>query len=368
MRSYPTRPIHILGLGLLATLLACGGGSSSPSSPLAPQGPPVPSITKATTVAGINGQSGTLEGALDYAQLKLPNGLALDSKGNLFVADETAHVIRRITPQGLNTIFAGGANASGHEDGLGADARFHGPVGLAIDTADNLYVAEYQSCTIRKITPTGQVSTLAGQLAAGFADGQGSSASFDHPVGLAIDTTGNLYVADANNKRIRKVTPGGLVSTVAGTGVAGFTDGPVAAATLDRPYGVAVAPDGTIYFTEMWGHLVRRVTQGQVQTVAGTAGSQGARDGRGAAARFHSPLGLSVDAAGAVYVADGANDTLRKVLPDGTTTTVAGQAGTSGYGTGPVASVRLNGPLGCLVSGRGVYVSFQGSYVIQRFD
>lgn len=253
MRSCLSHPRHVLGLGLLATLLACGGGSSSPSGPLAPQGPAVPSITQVTTVAGINGQSGILEGGPDYAQLKYPCDLALDSKGNLFVADETAHIIRKITPQGSNTIFAGSPNAAGHEDGTGVDARFHGPAGLAIDTYDN------------------------------------------------------LYVTDTDNRRIRKVT------------------------------------------------------QDQIQTVAGTVGNQGSNDGRGATARFYCPFGLSLDAAGALYVADGANHTLRKVLPDGTTTTVAGQAGSSGFGTGPVATVQLNGPLGCLVHGKAVYVSFQGS-------
>ncbi len=368
MRYSFHRSCSLFAIGMLATLLACGG-SSSPTSPLAPQGPAVPIITKVTTLAGVNGQSGTADGGPGYGQLAYPQGLALDSKGNLFVADHTASTIRRITPAGVMTTFAGLAETPGGVDGQGAVARFDHPTGLAIDAADNLYVADTYNSTIRKITPAGVVTTLAGWMGhPGFRDDQGTLAQVSMPRGLAIDTNGNLYVADTANQRIRKVTPGGLVSTVAGIGVEGLADGALTTATLECPHGIAVASDGTVYFTEYRSHLVRKVSQGQILTIAGKPGTPGFSDGIGTAASFCAPAMLSLDAAGALYVADRGNHILRKVLSDGTATTVAGTPSSIGYGTGPVASVKLDNPYGCLVSGTRVYVSQLGSSVVQIFD
>ncbi|MCH1463187.1 MAG: hypothetical protein L7U46_04820, partial [Candidatus Nanopelagicales bacterium] len=222
------------------------------------------------------------------------------------------------SPVGTVTTFAGGAQGSA--DGTGADARFNSPPGVAVDGGGNVYVADYNNHTIRKITPAGVVTTLAGTAgSSGSADGTGADARFYYPWGVAVDGDGNVYVADENNHAIRKITPAGVVTTLAGTAESsGSTDGTGADARFNRPHGVAVDGDGNVYVADGVNHTIRKITPaGVVTTLAGAARQNGFSDGRGPLARFNYPQGVAVDGDGNVYVADYNNHAIRKVTPAG---------------------------------------------------
>jgi sugar lactone lactonase YvrE len=208
----------------------------------------------------------------------------VDSAGNLYVGDSNNHTIRKITPAGDVSTLAGLAGNAGSADGTGSDARFYYPGDVAIDTAGNVYVADTSNHTIRKITPAGDVSTLAGWAdSAGSADGTGSDARFYYPGGMAIDSASNLYVADCCNSTIRKITPGGVVRTLAGSaGNAGSADGKSSAARFNCAEGVTVDSAGDVYVADTFNHTIRKITPaGDVSTLAGLAGSPGSADGTG---------------------------------------------------------------------------------------
>jgi len=248
----------------------------------------------------------------------------------VYVADTFNHTIRKVTPGGVVTTLAGLAGSSGSADGTGSAARFYNPYGVAVDSAGNVYVADTDNCTIRKVTPGGVVTTLAGLAGnRGSADGTGSAARFYNPFGVAVDSAGTVYVADSRNHTIRKVTPGGMVTTLAGLATSpGSADGTGSAARFYGPMGVAVDSAGNVYVADSSNYTIRKVTPGGVvTTLAGLAGNRGSADGTGSDARFYCPWGVAVDSAGNVYVADSLNHTIRKVTPSGVVTTLAGAAG-----------------------------------------
>ncbi|MEK9885130.1 MAG: hypothetical protein VW442_10720 [Acidimicrobiaceae bacterium] len=222
---------------------------------------------------------------------------------------------------GMVSTFAGTTEAQGSTDGTGAFARFNFPEAVAVDENGNLYVADSNNHAIRKITPAGVVTTLAGTAGAtGSTDGTGSDARFNGPLGIAVDENGNLYVTEYANHTIRKITPAGVVTTFAGTaGVSGSDDGTGSSARFRYPEGVAVGENGNVYVADSDNHTIRRITPaGVVTTFAGTAGSSGpAIEGIGPEARFNSPRGLAVDGLGNVYVADIRHHTIRKLTPLG---------------------------------------------------
>jgi sugar lactone lactonase YvrE len=255
-----------------------------------------------------------------------PNGVAIDSAGNVYVTDAN-NTILKITRAGVVTTLAGTAGIVGSANGTGAAVRFNGLGGVATDSVGNVYVADINNCTIRKITPAGVVSTLAGKAGVeGFADGTGAAASFDLPRGVATDSAGNIYVADTNSSTIRKITPAGVVTTLAGkAGNVGSTDGTGAAAEFGIPEGIATDSAGNVYVTDDT-NIIRKITPaGVVTTLAGTAGDGGSADGTGAAASFNHPMGVAIDSAGNVYVADSDNRTIRKITRAGVVTTLAGK-------------------------------------------
>ena len=214
--------------------------------------------------------------------------------------------------------LAGFAGSPGSVDGTGSAARFSLPYSVAADSAGNVYVADYDNSTIRKISSGGVVTTLAGLAGNnGSADGTGSAARFYGPTGVAVDSAGNIYVADSNNQTIRKITSGGVVTTLAGlAGVAGSADGTGSAARFNEPFGVVMDGTGNIYVGDQNNHTVRKITSnGIVTTLAGLAGNPGSVDANGSAARFDHPGGVAVDSASNVYVADTGNDTIRKITP-----------------------------------------------------
>lgn len=268
-----------------------------------------------TTLAGSAGVSGTADGTGADARFKQPLGLALDGSGHILVADYENHAIRRVTPAGVVTTLAGLAGTSGTDNATGTAARFNFPVGLVVDAAGNIFVADSANHVIRKIAVDGAVTTFAGTMGSpGSNDGTGTAAKFNHPYRLALDATGHLYVADTFNHSIRKITPAGVVTTLAGSpGVAGVVDGAGSAARFNKPYGLAVDATGNVFTADYVGHTLRKITStGVVSTLGGLADSLGAADGTGGVARFNAPTGVALDAAGNLFIADFANQTIRR--------------------------------------------------------
>ena len=307
-----------------------------------------------STLAGTAGTVGSTDGTGGAASFAFPAGVAADSVGNVYVGDTRNDTIRKITPAGVVSTFAGTAGTSGSADGTGAAARFDFPIGVATDSVGNVYVADTLNQTIRKITPGGVVSTLAG-----------TAARFDSPDGVAADSAGNVYVADSGNDTIRKITPAGVVSTLAGTALTtGSTDGTGAGARFNFPMGVAADGSGQVYVADTGNDTIRKITPaGVVSTLAGTAEMVGSTDGSGAEASFASPWGMATDSAGNVYVADSANNTIRKITPAGAVTTLAGKPGTQGSTDGMGAAATFLTPKGVATDGAGnVYVADSGDY------
>jgi sugar lactone lactonase YvrE len=291
-----------------------------------------------STLAGRAPVTGSADGPGMAALFNRPAGMVGDSAGNVYVADSSNYTIRKINPAGVVSTLAGMAGASGFTDGAGTAALFDNPAGMASDSAGNVYVADNNNSTIRKITPAGVVSTLAGTAGVqGSTDGVGVSATFAYPNGIASDSAGNVYVTDSNNCAIRKITPAGVVTTLAGSGTAGAADGVGTAASFRYPNGIVVDSTGNVFVADTTNHTIRKITPaGVVSTLAGMAGMSGSADGTGAAARFQSPYGLTADSAGNLYAADSGNSTIRKITPAGVVSTVLGRAGQAGLVLGPL--------------------------------
>jgi sugar lactone lactonase YvrE len=348
---------------LLAALLAClaGAGLRAQTTYATPY--------TFTTLAGLANNPGIADGTGTAARFTLPQGVAVDSAGNVFVADTANHTIRKITAGGVVTTFAGTDGNFGWSDGTGTSAEFNSPSSVAVDSAGNVYVADTNNHTIRKITGGGVVSTYAGSARnPGSADGTGGAARFDHPRCVAVDSGGNVYVGDYFNATIRKITSGGVVSTLAGlAGNSGTADGTGSAARFASPIGVAVDSAGNVYVADAFNETIRKVTSGGVvTTLAGTAGSLGSVDGTGSAARFSSPFGVAVDSAGNVYVVDQNLHTIRRITSSGVVTTLAGAVFSQGTADGTGSAARFNSPSGVAVDSAGnLYVADRNSFTIR---
>jgi len=323
-----------------------------------------------STLAG-SGSFGSANGIGTVASFNFPTGIAVDASGNVYVADSFNNKIRKITSAGIVSTLAGSiTNASGNLDGTGTAASFNSPKGVAVDASGNVYVADSFNHKIRKITPAGLVSTFAGSGSNGSADGTGILATFSSPTGLAIDTSGNVYVADKGNDEIRKITPLGVVTTLAGA--AGFqpfpgsADGIGIAARFNYPFGVAVDASGNVYVADTDNHKIRKITAtGVVSTFAGSGVSSLIIDGAGVVAKFNSPTGVVVDASGNLYVADSNHNVIRKITTTGMVSTFAGsgaQGSTDGTGL-----ISLNAPSGVAIDALGnMYVTNTDNYKIRK--
>lgn len=318
------------------------------------------------TYAG-NPTGGTSNGVGTAASFYRPQAVALDGSGNVYVADTDNHLIRKISSGGVVTTLAGTAGTHGSVDGVGSSALFYAPLGIAATSAGVVYVADTQNGLIRKISVTGSVTTFAGTAGSfGSVDGVGTAASFYAPSGVAVDAAGNVYVADEGNNKIRKITSSGVVSTLAGSGSAGSSDGTGAAASFWHPNSVAVDASSNVYVSDTGNHLIRKITSGGVvTTLAGTAGVYGSADGNGTSASFFSPVGIAVDVSGNLYVADMGNNKIRQVTPAGVVCTWAGD-GSYWYTNGPVDTASFMSPAGVAVNASGVvYVADNGSNMIR---
>jgi hypothetical protein len=327
---------------------------------------------KVTTLAGLAGVSGSVDAPGTDARFNQPGGVAVDTVGNVYVGDSGNHTIRMITPGGVVSTLAGSTGVSGSTDATGTNAQFFLPQGVAVDSTGNVYVADYGNHTIRIITPGGPVSTLAGSAGvSGSLDASGTSARFYQPEGVAVDGTGNVYVADTANGTIRKIASSGATTTLAGlAGSYGSANGAGTNAQFYEPVAVAVDKAGNVYVADYANHTIRKVTtSGVVNTLAGTAGSYGNADGTNSSARFWGPEGVAVDSLGRVYVADTGNGTIRRIGSTGATTTIttwAGSASTDSVdGTGNNA--RFYWPGGVAVAGAGqTYVADTENSTIRK--
>jgi sugar lactone lactonase YvrE len=423
------------GLSLLAGMLGGSGNIDGPTGRfLGPEGVAVDSagnlyiadygndtIRKRTpdgvitTLAGLAGISGSADGSGREARFSQPSDIAVDGMGNIYVSDNTG--LRKIAPDGGVTTLAqqsgpsrgglavdangfvyvagGGANmvfkvspagavailagtgARGSADGLAAQATFAYVAAVALDRVGNVYVADRDNFTVRRISPNGFVTTVAGTAGlSGAADGVGTAARFAGPAGIAVDPTGAIYVTDAGdfrafNNTIRKISVDGAVSTIAGkVGVNTPVDGVGVAASFADPRGIAVDNFGTVFVADVQASTIRQVTPvGAVTTIAGSLPAAGAIDGVGSAARFADPQNVAVDGSGTIYVADAGNNLVRRITPAGVTTTLAGKAGVGGTADGTLISATFGSPSGIALGlGGTVYVADSGSHRIRKIS
>jgi sugar lactone lactonase YvrE len=308
--SSALRAKALLGFLALATLGSCSGGGEGGTS----------TQWTVSTFAG-TGQYGSADGTVSTASFANPLSVATDPSGTVFVADSFNHKIRKIANDGTVTTLAG-SGVIGSADGAGQSASFNYPTGIATDARGNIYVADSGNFKVRVVSPAGNVTSLAGSGSIGSVDATGTSASFSNLGGLALDAAGNVYVADTGNNTIRKITQSGNVTTIAGTGAVGASNGSALSATFFGLSGIAVDSSGTVYIADSGNGLVRKLSpNGDVSTFAGS-GVQAVTDGTGLAASFASPLGLGVDSRGNTFVVDFGR--VRMITPDGVVSTVAG--------------------------------------------
>ena len=317
-----------------------------------------------TTFAGA-GFSGSTDGTGIAARFINPSSVAVDASGNIYVADTGNHLIRKITTGGVVSTFAG-SSLQGSTDGTGTAASFRYPTGVAVDASGNIFVADSSNHLIRKITTAGVVSTFAGSGTVGSGDGTGTAASFRYPNGLAIAASGDIFVADKDNHLIRKITAAGVVSTFAGSGAEGSDDGTGTAARFISPSGVAVDASCNIFVADLGNHKIRKITAtGVVSTFAGS-GAAGRADGTGTASSFRYPNGVAVDASGNIFVADSNNHLIRKITAVGVVSTFAGSGSMGSVdGTGTAASFSY--PYGVTVDASGnIFVADFNNHMIRK--
>src|ERR1035437_9489238 len=323
------------------------------------------------TIAGTAGNSGGNNGTNSIAQFHWPEGITVDTNGNLYVVDNYENTIRKVAPVGTNwvvTTIAGTAGNNGSANGTNGVAHFYEPASITMDGPGSLYVADGGNNTIRKVTPVGTnwvVSTIAGTAGiGGGADGTNGSAQYNYPSGITVDANGNLYVADSGNDTIRKLTPVGtnwVVTTIAGMAQNfGSADGTNSVARFYGPSSITIDGPGNLYVADGGNNTIRKLTPAGtnwvVTTIAGQVGKNGGTDGTNLAAQFYYSSGIIVDTSGNLYVADTYNYTIRKVAPVGTNwvvSTLAGVAGITGTNDGTGASALFSYPYAIAVDGAG---------------
>lgn len=309
----------------------------------------ISSISIAQTTSTIAGNtSGYLDGTGTSAKFNLPQDVALDASGNVYVTDYYNHKIRKITSAGVVSTLAGGATW-GNTDGTGTNALFKNPTSLAVNqSTGDVYVADTQNHRIRKITPAGVVTTFAGGVQ-GYLDGTGTAANFNLPYDLAIDgSTGDVYVADFGNHKIRKITSSGVVTTFAGS-TSGYLDGTGTAAKFNQPWGIVVSSwNGDIFVSDSGNNRIRKITAAGVVTTLAGSGTAGSLDGTGTLASFSYPSGLALDYFNNLYVADQVNHRIRKITSTGLVTTLAGN--TNGFADGVGTAASFSYPSGLAIN------------------
>jgi sugar lactone lactonase YvrE len=324
-----------------------------------------------TTVAGEPGLSGSDDGLGNNARFNGLIGIVADAGGSIVISDWGNQTIRKISPSGQVTTYSGYAGIPGFVDSVGESARFDNPRGIGIDFLGNIYVADQGNNVIRKISSNGFVTTLAGKNGEiGYADGVGINAKFNNPRGLTIDRSGNIYVADQGNNIIRKISQSGLVSTYAGkAGEAGSLDGDPQTARFRSPEDVAVDLKGNIFVVDSGNNTIRKISSDgkSVTTFAGVAGEKGAVDGFGAEIRLNSPRGIAIDCNNNLIIADTLNHLIRLISKESVSKTIAGIALQPGFEDGHASKAKFNFPRGVAVDSLGaIYVTDQSNHVVRK--
>jgi sugar lactone lactonase YvrE len=363
MRSLPAFTLKVISVLLVGAVL-----QSAADTPNA--------IIQTVAGNGTSGFSGD-NGAAATASLSEPFGVVVDTAGNLYIADTSNHRIRKVNTSGVITTVAGnGTEGFSGDGGPATSAALNTPIGVAVDMAGNLYIADAFNNRIREVDATGIIRTVAGNGDAHFSGDHAAatSASLSAPFGVAVDKAGNLYIADTSNQRIRKVNTSGTIATVAGNGTEGFSGdgGSATRASLNFPTGVTLDRAGNLFVTDQSNHRIRKVTtRGVITTVAGN-GEAGFSGDQAAAtsASLNLPIGTAVDAAGMLYIADTSNHRIRRVSSDGTVTTVAGNGVGAFSGDGNTATrATLNSPSGVAVDSAGnLYIADSFNNRIRRLN
>ncbi|MGP8216504.1 MAG: T9SS type A sorting domain-containing protein [Bacteroidia bacterium] len=322
---------------------------------------------------GINGYSG--DGGPDTtAELSDPWGLARDGKGNIYIGDNGNNRVRMINTSGVISTVAGtGKYGFSGDGGAATAAEISAPRGVAVDASGNIYIADYSNNRIRKVNTSGTISTVAGNGIAGYSgDGAAATAAqLYYPPGVAVDGAGNIYIAAGQMNRIRVVNTSGIINTIAGDGTAGYSGdgGSAITAELYNPQGVTPDASGNIYIADYGNNRVRKVnTAGNISTVAGTGKAGYNGDGGAAtAAELYNPTGVTIDSAGDIYIADNNNSRVRKVSTTGIISTVAGDSNTGYSGNGGLATMaELNGPTSILLNSGIIYIADQDNSCIRE--
>ena len=313
-----------------------------------------------TTLAGDGSPRTSDANRPTQAQFSDPFGIAVSTDGTIYVADAgESNRIRKIAPDGNVTTYVGAGE--GFADGVGFNSAFNTPSGLALDPQGNLFVTDTGNNRIRKVSPNGQVTTVAGDGTAGYADGPAVQARFNGPIGIAVDAHGNIYVADSYNDRIRMISSDGQVSTVAGAGNPGYADGDRGAALFDTPCGVSVTSDGTIIVADTGNDRLRKISpQGTVTTMTLTGNLQD----------LSSPIGLALSHDNFIYVTELDRSRVVQIAPDGAAYVVAGTI--SGFADGS-NEARFNQPTGIAIRPQPtkpteLYVADSGNYLVRKLD
>lgn len=309
-----------------------------------------------STIAGTGNIGFAGDGsAATSAILHLPTGVAMDSSGNVYLADSLNNRIRKISGSNISTVAGNGGLSSSGDGGPATSSQLNTPLGVAVDSSGNFYIADALNNTIRKVSSGGIISTYAGNSVPGSSGDGGAptAAQLNAPQGVAVDSSGNLYIADTQNHKVRKISAG-VISTFAGSGTAGFSGdgGAATSATLNEPFAVAVDGPGNVYIAEFGNSRIRKVdTKGIITTVAGNGVSGYGGDGGAATnALLNGPQGVAVDSAGNIYIADTANNRVRQVTPAGVIGTIVGN-GLAGFAADGVQAVntQVGNPIGVAV-------------------
>jgi len=331
-----------------------------------------------TTVAGIlgYGYSGD-NGPATLAHLSLPKGVAVDASGNLFIADTFNHRIREVNSSGeIVTVAGNGTPGFSGDSDLAIFAQLNYPAGLTVDASGNLFIADTQNNRIRQVNEHGFIGTVAGTATYGYSGDSGPAigAELNYPGGIAADASGNLFIADLYNSRIRQVNAAGIISTIAGNGDYRYSGdgGRAASATLDSPFGMAADALGNVFVADVYNNRIRKITPaGIITTVVGNGiASYSGDDGLATAASLFFPYAVAVDSSGNLFIADTYNSVIRKVSAGGTINTVAGN-GRSGYSgdNGPAINAQLNFPTGIAVDASGnLFIAEPYNLVVRKVD
>jgi sugar lactone lactonase YvrE len=350
------------------------------------------SLSIAVLVTTTNGQAQTINtiagtgtggyagdgGAATAAKFYNPAAIKRDAIGNLYVADYSNHRVRKIDTSGVVTTIAGNGSATYAGDGGPATAAsIRQPAGIALDGSGNIYISDNFNNRIRKVDATGNISTVAGNGTGGYSGdgGAATAAMINRPTGITTDASGNIYFADESNHAIRKVTVAtGVITTIAGTGIGGYSTGVATMSRLSQPKDVAVDASGNIYIADWMNHRVRMVnTSGNIVDLAGDGTMGFTGDGYAAtAARVNRPIAVWIDASGNLLVADNGNSRIRKIFLSGVghIVTLCGN-GTYSFGGdgGPASAAALNSPMGVISDASGtIYLADQGNHRVRKIQ